>query len=113
VSLVVQIEAVGDELVDVDFGRTIAATVATVSARTATAIAASITTGTVSTSVAAGATAACGTVATRRASAARSTLFAGRAITLGASFSGAFFGLLFFCLSHWKSFIVKRSDGAS
>jgi hypothetical protein len=86
VGLVVQIEAVGDELVDVDFGRTIAATVATVSTGTATAITTSVTTGTFASAVASitptRTTTACGTVATRRASAAGCALFAYWPVTL-------------------------------
>jgi hypothetical protein len=91
VRLVVQVKAVGNQLVNIDFGRTVTAPVAAVSALRSPA--------TVATAITAWATAAaCRTIAARRAARATTTgcaLLTRRTVTFG-----AFFGLLFFCLSH-------------
>jgi 3-deoxy-D-manno-octulosonate 8-phosphate phosphatase KdsC-like HAD superfamily phosphatase len=80
VGLVVEIEAVGDEFVDVDFGGAVGAAVASVAALwTGTTIATSVTT--ISTGRATAAAVTRRTVATGRTAAARSALFAGRAIS--------------------------------
>jgi hypothetical protein len=102
VRLVIQIEAVRNQLVNVNFGRTIATTVTATGTSTSVATAVSTTLATA-------------TIFASRAATARRTVTA-RGPTTGPLFARraipfwAFFGFLLFCLSHWKFlFMLKRS----